>query len=276
MKPGKIMDKDFCRIIDEESLIEKYVERTLPAEIRLQLEQHIKECPKHAQAMRLEKLLSHGIKEYARHEMKQRLKDNLARTDDIKVLILRFAAILFIAILIPVLLYFGYQLYKTEPPIAEVAITPESDATAPPEQKVNILDTQFERHKAATSARAVTEVRTAYMPAELIIIVPDSVKTAQDIRKTIQTHETEIKQCVSKNLTDLETFAIEFTVLENGKIDSIGFSDELNAQMEARTCLENIIGGFNIKPSGKIIQVYFRFTADSSLTAPVSEDIDTP
>jgi len=270
------MDKDFCRVIDEELLIEKYVERTLPAEIRLKLEQHIKECPVHAQAVRLEKLLNHGIKEYARHEMKQRLKDSLARIDDTKVMILRFAAILFIAVLIPVILYFGYQLYKTEPTISEVTKPEETAATVPSEEKVNILDTQYKRNKAATPARAVTDIKPAPIPARLVIIDPDTAQTAQDIRKMIQMHESEIKQCIFKNLTDLNAFAIEFTVLEDGKIDNIDFSDELKTQMAARTCLEKIIAGFNIAPSGTIIQVYYRFTGDSSITAPVNEDNDLP
>ena len=51
------MNKLSCRQIDDEFLVEQYVAGKLTGELRDRFEQHISECPEHAKAVSLEKVL---------------------------------------------------------------------------------------------------------------------------------------------------------------------------------------------------------------------------
>jgi hypothetical protein len=47
------MDKDFCRQIDEEDLIEKYIAGKLHGELLNRLTEHLQECIDHSKAVNL-------------------------------------------------------------------------------------------------------------------------------------------------------------------------------------------------------------------------------
>lgn len=102
------MNKILCQQIDQESLVEQYVAGKLPGELLEQFEQHIKGCKDHARAVLLEKALKRGVLEFARGEIKAKLRNRLKKREDTRFMILRYAAILFVVVITPLLLY--YQL----------------------------------------------------------------------------------------------------------------------------------------------------------------------
>jgi len=102
------MDKNFCQQIDQESLVEQYVAGKLRGELLDKFEHHLKECEDHAQAVLLEKALKRGVSEFARGEIKSKLRDRLKKREDTRFMILRYAAILLVAVITPLILY--YQL----------------------------------------------------------------------------------------------------------------------------------------------------------------------
>ncbi len=111
------MDKNLCRQIDQESLVEQYVAGKLQGELLEQFEQHIKDCEDHARAVLLEKSLKRGVSEFARGEIKTKLRNQLKKREDTRFMILRYAAILFVAVITPLLLY--YQLNVAPEEMAE-------------------------------------------------------------------------------------------------------------------------------------------------------------
>jgi len=102
------MDKNFCRQIDQESLVEQYVAGKLRGELLRQFEKHLKDCEDHAQALLLEKALKRGVTEFARGEIKSKLRNRLKKREDTRYMMLRYAAILLVAVITPLLIY--YQL----------------------------------------------------------------------------------------------------------------------------------------------------------------------
>jgi len=111
------MDKNFCRQIDQESLVEKYIAGKLRGDLLEQFEQHLKGCEDHAQAVLLEKALKRGVSEFARGEIKTRLSKRLKKREDTRFMILRYAAILLVAVITPLILY--YQLNVAPEEMAE-------------------------------------------------------------------------------------------------------------------------------------------------------------
>jgi hypothetical protein len=124
------MDKNYCKKIDENLLVEKYVEGKLDPEEIQKFEKHLAECPVHAQAVTLEKALYRGISEYARSEIRSRLRRSVEKKDDIRYYILRYAAILFLVVITPLILY--YQFYT--PRVQDVEI-PHPELLSPAQEK---------------------------------------------------------------------------------------------------------------------------------------------
>jgi len=116
------MDKNFCQQIDHESLVEQYVAGKLRGELLEKFEQHLKDCEDHAQAVLLEKALKRGISEFARGEIKANLKNRLKKREDTRFLVLRYAAILLVAVIDRNLLAYLLKTeriqgtFETEPP----------------------------------------------------------------------------------------------------------------------------------------------------------------
>jgi hypothetical protein len=110
------MDKKFCQQIDHESLVEQYVAGKLKGKLLEKFEKHLKECRDHAQAVLLEKAIKRGISDFARGEIKSNLKNRLKKKEDTRFLILRYAAILLVAVITPLLLY--YQMNVAPDPMS--------------------------------------------------------------------------------------------------------------------------------------------------------------
>ena len=107
------MDKLYCKKIDRDLLVEKYVEGKMDTEERQEFEQHLRECPVHAQAVVLEKALHRGISEFARSEIRTRLKRSIQKREDIRFYIVRYAAILFLVVITPLLYYIINSMYRS-------------------------------------------------------------------------------------------------------------------------------------------------------------------
>lgn len=122
------MDKSFCKRIDDEFLVEEYVAGKLFGELREQFEQHISECEEHANALALEKALRRGVREFARNELKSRIRSKVRKRDDIRLIVLRFAAFLFVAVITPLILYYQFGILQQE---SEQSLVPESTSKRP-------------------------------------------------------------------------------------------------------------------------------------------------
>jgi hypothetical protein len=71
----------------------------------------------------LEKALQRGITEFARGELKTKLKKRLKKRENTRYLILRYAAILFIAVITPLLIYYQFSVNES----AYFELTPYPD-----------------------------------------------------------------------------------------------------------------------------------------------------
>jgi hypothetical protein len=105
-----MMPKSFCDQIDQELLVEQYVVGKLSGDLLDKFEQHITVCAKHANAVALEKALRRGVREFARSELKARIKYRVHKREDMRVMILRFAAFLFVAVITPLILYYQFAI----------------------------------------------------------------------------------------------------------------------------------------------------------------------
>ncbi len=107
------MDKNFCQQIDRELLVEQYVCGRLKGDLLEKFENHIQGCEVHAQAVTLEKAIKRGVSEFARSEIKSKLHDRLKKREDTRFLLLRYAAVLFVAVITPLLLYYQFNIGPT-------------------------------------------------------------------------------------------------------------------------------------------------------------------
>lgn len=103
------MDKNFCRQIDDDLLVEVYIAGKLKGELLNKFEEHLRKCPDHAQAVTLERALKRGVADFARGEIKTRLRARVKQRDDTRVILLRYAAILFIVVITPIMLYYQFN-----------------------------------------------------------------------------------------------------------------------------------------------------------------------
>ena len=106
------MNDSFCQKIDKENLIEKYINGELSSSLVKKLEKHLTVCHKHEKAVALEKMIKEGITEYARNGIKANLRKRIQKTNETRSLILRFAAILFVATITPLILYYHFNIDK--------------------------------------------------------------------------------------------------------------------------------------------------------------------
>ncbi len=103
------MSNDFCRQIDEKMLVEEYVAGRLKGDLLKNFEEHIEKCEKHAQAVLLEKALKRGISEFARSEIKTKLQKRLEKQNDTRFIMIRYAAILLVAVITPLIIYYQFN-----------------------------------------------------------------------------------------------------------------------------------------------------------------------
>jgi hypothetical protein len=136
------MDKNFCQQIDQESLVEKYVAGKLRGDLLDKFEQHLIECEDHAQSVLLEKALKRGVTEFARGEIKTRLRDRLKKREDTRFMMLRYAAILLVAVITPLILY--YQINVAPQEMVESGAEAKKDLLS---EDADITDQEEEQKK---------------------------------------------------------------------------------------------------------------------------------
>lgn len=159
------MNKLTCQQIDSEFLVEQYVAGKLTGELQDRFEEHIAECVEHTRAVSLEKVLKRGVRDYARSELKSRIMNRVKKREDIRVLVLRFAAFLFLAVLAPLILYYQFGIFQKEK-IPQLAVISDSVATP-------LASSALERKKMEISATEGAE-KALKAPAKEIAAQPDS------------------------------------------------------------------------------------------------------
>lgn len=95
-----------CEEIDKQDLVEQFVSGKIPETLRKAFEEHLANCKIHARAVMLETAIQHGVRDYARDELKKRIKSGGKKKsgENTGVIILRFAAIFLVVILLPIIL----------------------------------------------------------------------------------------------------------------------------------------------------------------------------
>jgi hypothetical protein len=146
------MNKPFCDQIDRESLVEEYVRGKLPGALRAQFEQHLHECARHAREVQLEKSLRNGVIEFARSQVRSTIHKDLRPKEDMRYAILRYAAFLFVAVVIPLLLYYQFRIFQ--PALNPAEVIPAQPASADSVQKRSVA-------AAAKSAESLVESAAA-------------------------------------------------------------------------------------------------------------------
>jgi len=205
--PEGKMDKKFCQQIDHESLVEQYVAGKLKGKLLEKFEQHLKECKDHAQAVLLEKAIKRGISDFARGEIKSNLKNRLKKREDTRFLILRYAAILLVAVITPLLLYYQMNIAPDHMSVSESEETltigksaEKSEGSIPqaeePEEtelrtRSSVSETEKENRIVPTSPAESAENIT-----QGIAKVPEKVRRLEDAQK--QKSESEKNQNMLK------------------------------------------------------------------------------
>jgi hypothetical protein len=149
------MDKNFCQQIDRELLVEQYVCGRLKGDLLEKFENHLRECEVHAQAVTLEKAIKRGVSEFARGEIKTKLHDRLKKREDTRFLLLRYAAVLFVAVITPLLLYYQFNVSPTR--IIETLSKTEAQKPAPSTISEEKKPTVKSQGRNATAARGKEE-----------------------------------------------------------------------------------------------------------------------
>ncbi len=253
------MDQEFCKQIDEEDLIEKYIAGKLHGELLNRLTEHLSECQKHSEAVNLEKILSRGVRDFARTELKDKLNFQVQKNEISKYYILRYAAILFVAILAPIVLY--YQFVKTTPSMETIAEnkTPASSMEAeaiPPSEGITVKPTS-EPQVTANSARKKPVMDAPAMlstqkPAALSANMKISGKTLSmqpadaelypEIFNILESNEKQIINCISESERgDHNQIILKFTLSDKGQIDGIEVSPDLLHSTKTADCISEIL-----------------------------------
>jgi hypothetical protein len=160
------MDQKFCKQIDDEDLIEKYIAGNLQGELLHRLTEHLAECQMHSQAVNLERALSRGVRDFARSELKTKLRFQIKKHEISKYYILRYAAVLIVAVMAPIILY--YQIVSEPSPVQSIAESPTpapavqySEDIVEPEEAPVITAPAAERSKDIKSTEKIAPVATS-------------------------------------------------------------------------------------------------------------------
>ena len=145
-----------CHNFDEEYFVERYIAGELSAAEKNDFELHLQTCPVHAKAVALEKALKKGVKEFARNEIKSAIKKKYKKKEENRILILRFAAIFFLVVITPLILYYHYQ-YDMENEISILPAEKIQKKVAEKKEAVNLVAEDKVPEKKVKSALKVQE-----------------------------------------------------------------------------------------------------------------------
>jgi hypothetical protein len=255
------MDKEFCKQIDEEDLIEKYIAGKLHGELLNRLTEHLQECVEHNQAVNLEKALSRGVRDFARSELKSKLRHHIKKHEISKYYILRYAAILIVAIMAPIILY--YQLVSTpadvpdiaakEKPAVEVIQAEESAAEAAEEIPAPPAISRAKPTAGKKVREVPPKITTAddHMSAAPASPEADLAKISKDlpiktqIENVLNTHEDQLIQCMSgSDKINLNQITIELELGTDGIITASDITSDKPVSEESKKCITEKLSQF--------------------------------
>jgi hypothetical protein len=151
------MNKPFCEQIDRELLVEEYVRGKLQGEIRAQFEQHLRECERHARQVQLEKSLRDGVIEFARSQVRSTIRKDLRPREDMRYAMLRYAAFLFVAVVVPLLLYYQFRIFQPDLQPADVLPGQKASADSVQERSAAAEEKSTEALIESAAARKVAD-----------------------------------------------------------------------------------------------------------------------
>ena len=277
------MDKEFCKIIDQDDLVEKYIEGNLHGELLNRFIEHIGQCEEHSQAVTLEKALQRGVRDFARSELKSNLHHRIKKQEISKYYILRYAAILIIAVIAPIILY--YQ-FKAQPEILDLAreemlvpvteqeksieaesvkeVAEEPSAIkAPADEEVELKkvvqpatpDIRNTRRAAKMPAAKTASHPEAAMQADIslqlddLIITPESPELKQELRESISNQEQQILSCIPDDIkSGKNRILLIFSLNTKGEISNIRFEPPDLLSQEIRLCITKKIQNWHLPP----------------------------
>jgi len=251
------MDKDFCRQIDDDDLIEKYIAGKLHGELLNRLTEHLQECIDHSKAVNLEKALSRGVREFARSELKSNLRTQIKKHEISKYYILRYAAILIVAIMAPIVLY--YQLVSTPADIPNIAEQQEPPSTIVQADESVAVEPEISNVKSTSGAKRTAQAPVPQAPETSISmetrsrpaakVSDDNFLTAtsdkadmEKIEDILKSNENEIVSCIPESeRTLLKQLEIEIHLNQNGSIRDLKIESENQMAKNSLKCLKEKI-----------------------------------
>ena len=268
------MDQKFCKQIDDEDLIEKYISGNLHGELLSRLTEHLAECQMHSQAVNFERALSRGVRDFARSELKTKLRFQIKKHEISKYYILRYAAVLIVAVMAPIILY--YQIVSEPSPVQSIA---ESPAPAPavqysedivePEEAPMITAHAAERSKdikstekiAPVAASSAAQGQSRYLKevsrakpqkiakqatpvftndTEYFYMSPLDLTVKDSIDNIIRSIESELIKCIrDPEAISGDSFIIIVTLAKDGKILEIMIEPASLLSATSRKCISN-------------------------------------
>lgn len=250
------MDKDFCRQIDDEDLIEKYIAGKLHGELLNRLTEHLQECIDHSKAVNLEKALSRGVREFARSELKSNLRTQIKKHEISKYYILRYAAILIVAIMAPIVLY--YQLVSTPADIPNIAEQQEPKSTIIQADESVAVDPGISEIKSTSVAKRTakapvpqasesaiskeTRGQAAKATSDNLMMRPLDKPDKEKIENILKSNESEIVSCIPESdRALLKQIEIEIQLNKNGSIRDLKIDSENQMAENSLKCLKEKI-----------------------------------
>jgi hypothetical protein len=265
------MDREFCKLIDQDDLIEKYIEGELHGEILSKFIEHLSECEEHARAVSLEKALQRGVRDFARSELKSNLRHHIKKQEISKYYILRYAAVLVVAIMAPIILYyqFGIKSEKTDLPrenLRSLSADQVENTRPEPEQKITAEPAPPELKRVIPARKPATAQISARPEASMtldaaapdieLIISPPAPELYGKILTYIMNNERQLLTCIPDSVKSAgQELTLQFYLNPDGKISGIQYYPDNLLPNKARLCMQDLIMNWGLPMPSSRVQI---------------------